>query len=306
MKNQIKVFLELIRIKHWIKNILIYAPLIFSLNLFHNRSLVKTIIIFFAFSFVSVLVYILNDLHDAKFDAVHPIKSQRPIPAGKISIPISLIIGIFFFIVGIALSLFEIQSTLILLTYFLLNILYTYRLKQIAILDVFIIAIGFCLRILIGAIVIHVELSQWIILITFSISLLLGFGKRRHEIISLKEEAVGHREILGTYSKTILDMMICISVSITAISYVLYTMDQSKINHAETNYFFYTYLPVIYGLFRYLHIVYSQSKGGKPEEDLLTDRGIICSVLLWGIMIIGLLYFPCFIDFYYYIIRLIS
>jgi 4-hydroxybenzoate polyprenyltransferase len=173
-----------------------------------------------------------------------------------------------------------------LLIYFIINLFYTFFLKHVIILDVFIIAIGFCIRVIIGAIAIAVQPSQWIISTTFAISLVLGFGKRRHELLSLKQEAVEHREILGKYTSRLLDTMICISASITAISYMFYTMESgiSKL--------FYTFPLVLYALFRYLYIVYDKNKGGKPEEDLINDKGIIFTVILWGLMIIGILYYP--------------
>lgn len=288
MQNILTTFFKLIRIKQWLKNVFIFAPLIFSHHLLDTGDFIKTIMIFFAFSLVSVLVYIINDIHDYKQDAKHPKKKSRPIAAGIISKTSALIIGIFSFLIGITIAYFTKQPMTIvtLLIYLLINLFYTFFLKQVIILDVFIIAIGFCIRVIIGAIVIAVQPSQWIISTTFAISLVLGFGKRRHELLSLKQEAVEHREILGEYTSRLLDIMICISASITAISYMFYTMESgfSKL--------FYTFPLVLYALFRYLYIVYDKNKGGKPEEDLINDKGIIFTVILWGLMIIGILYYP--------------
>ena len=288
MQNILTIFFKLIRIKQWLKNVFIFAPLIFSHHLLDMGDFIKTVMIFFAFSLVSVLVYIINDIHDCKQDAMHPKKKSRPIAAGTISKTSALIIGIFSFFIGIAIAYFTKQTMTIvtLLIYFIINLFYTFFLKHVVILDVFIIAIGFCIRVIIGAIAIAVQPSQWIISTTFAISLVLGFGKRRHELLSLKQEAVEHREILGKYTSRLLDTMICISASITAISYMFYTMESgiSKL--------FYTFPLVLYALFRYLYIVYDKNKGGKPEEDLINDKGIIFTVILWGLMIIGILYYP--------------
>ena len=154
------------------------------------------------------------------------------------------------------------------------------------VLDVFIIALGFCIRVIIGAVAIDVVPSQWIISTTFAVSLVLGFGKRRHELLSLKNEAVEHREILNEYTPRLLDIMIGTSSSITAISYMFYTMESGISS------LFYTFPPVLYALFRYLYLIYDKNKGGRPEDDLFNDKGIIIAVILWGVMIIGILYCP--------------
>lgn len=283
-----QTFLQLIRIKQWMKNIFIFAPLIFSHHLLNIQDITKTITVFFTFSLVSVLVYIINDIHDCKQDAIHPEKKSRPIASGTVSKSQALITGIILFIAGISIAFLAKRPQVIitLLVYLIINMLYTFFLKQIAILDVFIIAVGFCIRVIIGAVAIDVQPSQWIISTTFAISLVLGFGKRRHELLSLKQEAVEHREILGEYTPRLLDIMIAVSSSITAISYMFYTMESgiSKL--------FYTFPLVLYALFRYLYLIYDKNKGGKPEEDLINDKGIIITVILWGLMIIGILYYP--------------
>lgn len=283
-----QTFLRLIRVKQWMKNIFIFAPLIFSHHLLNIQDITKTVTVFFAFSLVSVLVYIINDIHDCKQDAIHPEKKSRPIASGTVSKSQALITGIILFIAGISIAFLAKRPQVIitLLAYLIINMLYTFFLKQIAILDVFIIAVGFCIRVIIGAVAIDVQPSQWIISTTFAISLVLGFGKRRHELLSLKQEAVEHREILGEYTPRLLDIMIAVSSSITAISYMFYTMESgiSKL--------FYTFPLVLYALFRYLYLIYDKNKGGKPEEDLINDKGIIITVILWGLMIIGILYYP--------------
>ena len=281
--KRLKTLSHLIRTRHWVKNTLLFAPLIFSLNLFNIPYLIYTILAFFSFSFVSVFIYIINDIKDIETDAIHPVKSKRPLPSGDITKKNAFFIGLFFFILGISLSITNLKCLIIVLIYFFMNLLYTFKLKRVVIVDIFVIALGFCLRVLMGAVAINVNLSNWMLLATFSVSLILGFGKRRHELVLLKEDASGHREIL--------DIMITISTGLTAISYALYTMDPDLINKFGTDSLIYTFPFVMYGLYRYLYIVYHKSKGGSPEEDLITDKGILIAVLLWGIMIIILLYF---------------
>jgi 4-hydroxybenzoate polyprenyltransferase len=288
MQNIFITFLKLIRIKQWLKNVFIFAPLVFSHHLLNTDDIVKTIVIFFAFSLVSVLVYIINDIHDCKQDSVHPRKKTRPIASGAISKPLALTIGLVAFLLGtvLAYSTKEPMTLIPLSVYLILNLLYTFFLKNVLVLDVFIIALGFCIRVIIGAVAIDVVPSQWIISTTFAVSLVLGFGKRRHELLSLKNEAVEHREILNEYTPRLLDIMIGTSSSITAISYMFYTMESGISG------LFYTFLPVLYALFRYLYLIYDKNKGGRPEDDLFNDKGIIIAVILWGLMIIGILYCP--------------
>jgi decaprenyl-phosphate phosphoribosyltransferase len=286
-----KTFFELIKIKHWVKNFFIFAPIVFALQLFHLDKLLTVIATFFAFSFSAVFIYIFNDIKDKNMDSIHPEKSKRPIASGKIDTKIAMLIGIIFLITGLIISLFiGFFTTLIILIYVIMNILYTFYLKNIVILDVFIIAIGFCLRVLAGSVAINVELSNWMILATFSISLIIGFGKRRHELDILGNDASSHRKNLFEYNKEFLDMLIGIATSITALSYALYTMDNEVIAKLGTDKLIFTFPFVLYGLYRYLLLVYFKKKGGNPEELVVTDVGIILSVILWIIAVVVLVY----------------
>lgn len=288
-----KTILDLLRVKQWIKNLFIWAPLIFSLKLFSAESLYKTLITFFAFCFIAVLVYIINDVKDKKCDSHHPVKSKRPIASGKIPVNAALFIGLVFAAASIGLSLLvSPKVTAVIIGYLVLNLLYTFFFKYMVILDVFIIALGFCMRVFIGSVAINVVLSHWMMITTFSVSLLLGFGKRRHELILLHKKAFDHRSILGEYSKEILDIMIIISTAITAIGYALYTMDSSTIDRFHTSSLIYTVPFVLFGLFRYLFLVYNKEKGGKPEEVVVSDPELIITVVLWLVTTGCILYMP--------------
>jgi 4-hydroxybenzoate polyprenyltransferase len=299
-----KIFLQLIRIKQWIKNLIIFAPIIFALQLFNYDQFIKSFLAFIAFSFVIVIVYIINDIKDKKNDSLHEIKKLRPIASGKIKPVYAIIIGLVFAIPGFFLSFFlGLPSFLIIIIYFILNILYTFILKNLVILDVFIISTGFCLRVLLGSAVIGVHLSHWMLLTTFSGSLIIGFGKRRHELDLLGDDAPNHRNILAEYNKNILDIMIIISTSITAISYTLYTINEDIINKFGTAGLIITVPFVLYGLFRYLLLIYCKGKGGSPEELVINDPGIIIAVLLWFTVILLQIYFKDFINFNFNIIQ---
>lgn len=287
-----KTFLQLIKVKHWIKNFFIFAPLIFSLSLFNFDKSLRSLIAFLSFSFVAAFVYILNDINDKERDLKHAIKALRPIASGKIKARTALIIGIIMGIIGLISSfLLGFSSFIIVLIYLILNLFYTYILRNIVILDVIIISIGFCLRVLLGSYSIGVSLSHWMLLTTFAISLILGFGKRRHELELLGTNAHTHRINLQEYSKQFLDMMMIISISLTVISYALYTMSSDVIEKFNTDALIFTVPFVLYGLFRYLLLVHIKGKGGKPVELVITDPGIITTFILWLIVVIGIIYF---------------
>ncbi len=302
-----KTFLELVKIKHWIKNIFIFAPLVFSLQLLQVEKIINEIVAFFSFICISVFVYIINDLIDAGNDAKHPVKSLRPIASGRINKKIGFSIGFVFFVIGLFLSFFlKFNATIIVLSYLVMNILYSFFLKKVIILDVFVIAIGFCLRVLIGSIAIDVPLSNWMLLTTFSISLIFGFSKRRHEILVLGVNFHHHRERLKDYNKEFLDIMICISMAITIISYAIWAMDPAVIDKIHSENLLLTLPFVLFGLFRYLMLIYSREKGGNPEELVATDPGIIISVVLYLVTVFILVYFKDFFNNQYFDFKLFS
>jgi len=299
-----KTFLKLIRVKHWIKNLFVFAPLFFAKELFHFEMLTKSLIAFFSITFISVLVYIINDIIDKKTDAVHKIKKERPIASGKVKPLSAFLLGLIFFIIGfLFLLLLDNASKLIIISYFILNILYTFFFKHVTILDVFIIAAGFCLRVLLGAIVINVTLSYWMLFTTFTVSLIIGFGKRRHELEFLGEEAKHHRKNFKDYNKPLLDILIIISTTLTIINYTLYTMDADIIKKFGTGGLILTVPFVIYGLFRYLLLIYCKDKGGSPEELVTNDIGLIISVVLWVISILGFVYFKHLLNEFLFFIK---
>lgn len=289
-------FLNLIKIKHWIKNIFfIYAPLVFSLQLLNLQKLFDETVAFISFSFVSVFVYILNDIKDKDSDAKHPVKSKRPIASGKISTIKAFIIGTIFLLLGIFASLFSgIGVTIILVIYIIINVFYTFILKHIVVIDVFIIAFGFFLRVLLGSVAIDVNLSHWMALSTFALSLFLGFCKRRNEMNTLGEEAINCRTNLKDYTVQILDIFIIISSSVTVMSYALYSMDSDVVGKLGTDKLIYSFPFVIYGVFRYLYLVYCKNMGSNPEDIAVKDVGIVTAVILWFVLIVFLIYFKDF------------
>ena len=285
-------YIHSLRPKHWIKNLFVFAALIFSLNLFNIVKLMASLQAFFAFCLASSFVYIINDIIDIEQDRKHPKKRNRPIASGKISIKNAIIISIICLITSVTLAYFININTLIVITvYIFVNIFYSIKIKNVVILDVMFIALGFILRMIAGATAIEVSFSNWILLTTFCISLFLGFGKRRAEMLLANNNTQKNtRFVLKLYSVQFLDYMILSSVTLTIISYALYTIDSEVIKRFGTDKLIYTVPLAIYGIFRYLYVIYRSDRDGDPTEVVLKDKSIISVVLLWILLVIGLIY----------------
>jgi 4-hydroxybenzoate polyprenyltransferase len=287
----IRAVFRLIRPVQWIKNGVVLAGLIFSgqaANADYQNISFLTLI---AFCLLSSSVYALNDIIDLERDRQHPLKKNRPLAAGKISVSAAAVIGAVLAVGGLALS-YSIGTGLLIvaLSYLVLNLLYTLWLKNIVILDVMSIAAGFVLRALAGAVAINVEFSDWLLISTFVLALFLGLGKRRHEIIVLDSEASSHRKILDKYSPYLLDQLIGVVTASTVITYLFYTLSSEVGDKLHTDYLFVTIPFVIYGVFRYLYLVHKEERGGSPTTLLLADRPLLVDVLLWLASIILILY----------------
>ncbi|RMD50860.1 MAG: decaprenyl-phosphate phosphoribosyltransferase, partial [Ignavibacteria bacterium] len=220
----LKKYITLIRISHWIKNSLIFVPLIFSKHLFMHDQFILALMAFFSFSFLASSIYIINDIADVERDRQHPLKRKRPIASGEIGKSQALVISFILLILSVLIALsFDYRFVLALAGYFVLNILYSFLLKQIVILDLISIAIGFLLRVFAGAIAIDVSISKWLILATLFISLFLAVMKRRSEIINIDPE-LNTRKVLEDYSLEFINHFISITASSVIICYALYTV----------------------------------------------------------------------------------
>jgi 4-hydroxybenzoate polyprenyltransferase len=275
------IFLQL-RPKQWTKNLLVFAAPIFSQMIFHKHAMLATLIAFLCFSFTASTVYILNDIMDVEKDRLHPEKSKRPIAAGDLSIPTAVILGVVLFMASI-LTAFWLEPTFsfILLFYFVVNILYSIRLKHIVIIDVMIIALGFVLRAFSGAVVVNVSMTSWFILCTMLLALFLALSKRRHELEVFEDNPEKQRKVLEHYSLKLLDQLISIVTSTTIMSYSLYAAAAGPTTHMM-----WTIPFVIYGIFRYLYLVHMKQGGGRPEKVLLDDKHILLTVVLYGISVV--------------------
>jgi 4-hydroxybenzoate polyprenyltransferase len=283
-------YLSLLRIRHWVKNAFVFAPLVFSLRLFHLSALLKTLAVFAAFCLVSSSVYIFNDFVDRDRDRRHPQKRTRPLASGRISAANGSVAGFALLALSAWISAASGPGVQMALAgYFGLNIAYSLLLKRFVILDVMMIAFGFLFRVVAGAIAIDVPLSQWMLLNTFFLALFLGFCKRRKELV-LDEGYARHRPVLERYSVSLLDHLLLVSVTLTIITYSLYVLDARVVQRLGTGDLIVTIPLVVFGLFRYLYLVYRREKGEDPVEAILADPAIAVDIALWGAVSIGILY----------------
>jgi len=304
MAGHAGAILESMRPRQWTKNLALFVGLVFAQQLFTLASFERASVAFVVFCLASSCVYIFNDLLDLERDRQHPIKSQRPLARGDLPIPwaIATIGTLLFCCAGLTLLLFgiPIQQTdmfaslgganilfaLTVVTYLTLMALYSVWLKHIVLLDVFIIASGFVLRIVAGTVVIPVMISPWLYLVTILLSLFLALSKRRHELVLMQGEASNHRQILKEYSLPLLDQLITIVMAATIMAYSLYTFQGPTGNHR----LMITIPLVLYGMFRYLYLMHMRMEGGSPEEVLLRDRHMLGTVVLCTVLIIIVLY----------------
>ena len=277
------VWVEL-RPQQWVKNSLVLAPLLFSQNLFTPVALAQSLATFGLFCLMSSCVYVLNDIKDCDEDRLHPEKCHRPIASGDLTSSSALAIMVTLLLTALAGAwLLGKTFALILFSYWLINLLYSAWLKHQVILDVFALASGFVLRVVGGAVAIDVEISHWLILCTILLALFLGFTKRRHELVFLGKEATNHRRVLAQYNIHFLDMMIGVATASTLMSYALYTVSQETVRKFHTEALILTLPFVLYGIFRYLYLVYHEDRGGDPTRTLLRDWPTIINIGLWAL-----------------------
>jgi 4-hydroxybenzoate polyprenyltransferase len=277
------------RPKQWTKNVFVFAAPLFSKVVFTEPlTILVSIAAFILFCAVSSAVYLVNDVVDYESDRNHPKKRLRPIAAGRLrrrtaltAAGVLLIAG---FAGGLAMAFLEVSRwglPLLLVLYAGLIVAYSFRLKQIVILDVLVLAIGFVLRAMAGAEAVKVEISPWLYVCTILIALFLALSKRRHELVLLEANAGEHRPILREYSPYLLDQLISVVTASTVVAYMLYTMDPAVTQKLGTSNLLYTSPFVIYGIFRYLYLVHQRLEGGDPSELVIADRPLLACIFLW-------------------------
>lgn len=278
------------RIYHWIKNLIVFAALIFAQKYSDPESIVLAIQAFFTFCLGASAVYFINDITDRKQDSLHPKKKNRPIASGRLSVSIAVVVATVLILISLFLSWRLGPAFLIVyISYIVLNFAYNLGLKKVVILDVMVLAIGFVLRAVAGGIAIDVPISSWLLVCTILLALFLGFAKRRHEIIILGEDAASHRESLAHYSPRFIDQMISVVTASTVVAYTFYTLSIETKEKFGTDSLVYTVPFVLYGIFRYLYLVHQKDEGGNPTKLLVTDIPLMLCVALWIVAVLLIL-----------------
>ncbi len=290
--------ITVMRPKQWVKNLLVFAGYLFTIGMPRGSNAGERVTLaFIFFCFASSAVYILNDIVDADRDRSHPYKSSRPIASGEVSKTSAGVLAVVLLAVAVSGSLWldygfwaSIQPfyktfTMGLISYLVLTTAYTVSLKNVVILDVIIVAAGFVLRAVAGAVVIHVSISEWFLLCTSLLALFVGFAKRRHEIVMLEETSGAHRHSLSDYSSYLLDQMMAITAAAAILTYSLYTFTSENHTLEQRRYMMCTIPFVVYGIFRYLYLVHRHNAGGQPETVFLTDKPLMIDILLWALAV---------------------
>jgi 4-hydroxybenzoate polyprenyltransferase len=283
---------KLIRVRQWIKNFFCFAPILFAGQLLNTELFTKNILAFLAFCAVSSSVYIINDIIDIEADRVHKKKRFRPIASGEISIKQAIIILIIIIAITVLLSsLINLYFVITVAAYFLINLLYSVKVKHVVILDVFFISFGFMLRVIGGAAAIQVSLSSWMILTTIFISLFLAISKRRAELSQMELDNLDkQRKVLNFYGIEFTDQMNTIAATGTIICYALYTVSEKAVSTFHTDNLIYTTPFVIYGIFRYLYLIHKKNLGESPTQIVTKDIPIILTTILWLIVSVFIIY----------------
>ncbi len=281
-----------LRPRQWVKNLFVFAAVIFSQQLFTPLAW-RAAAAFAIFCGLSGAIYLFNDVADVDKDRLHPQKKLRPIASGALSVRAALTVGVVL-LAGCLAAAFSLSPAfgLTALAYSVLLTAYSAWLKHLVILDVLTVATGFVLRAVAGAVSVDVEMSGWLLICTILIALFLALGKRRHEYRTLTGDAAAHRPILAEYSESFLDQMISVVTASTVTAYALYTMSAETVAKFHTRLLPLTLPFVLYGIFRYLYLLYRRDLGGSPSDLVVSDRALLLDALLWMLATLAIIYGP--------------
>ncbi|MBK9118787.1 MAG: decaprenyl-phosphate phosphoribosyltransferase [Phycisphaerales bacterium] len=286
-------YLRLMRPEQWSKNVFLFAGLVFGQRLTDSAAVVTALLGFGCFCLVSSAVYIFNDIRDRQEDRLHPRKRTRPVAAGQVTPASAGLLAALLLGVGL-LGAWQLDWPFFLTTsaYLVVQAFYTYGLKQVALLDVILIGIGFVLRAIAGAVVVNVEISPWLVICTFTLCLFMGFSKRRCELAALAEQAddaVRHRRTLGVYTPELLNHMTTVTAGIAVVSFLLYATDDKTVVKFQTEYLAYTLPLVVYAVFRFALLVEHGRVDG-PTAVLVRDRPFQAAIALWSLAVVLIIY----------------
>ena len=299
--KRISDYIRLLRPEQWVKNVFVVVPLIFSKNLFNISLFSGSLLTFLSFCFAASSVYVVNDIADRDLDRLHPVKKNRPIAAGAVTVTEGWVIAATMMIVsGILLFLGGVRSAAAIpvILYVLMNLLYSFRLKKIVLIDVFVIAAGFILRIIAGGFAINVKISSWLIMTTLFVSIFLGIAKRRSEFVSVSNSSgvppsqatPTTRKVLGDYDLSLIDQILSVSAASVIIAYALYTVSERTVQAFGTEALIYTTVFVVYGIFRYLYLIHEMGLGENPTNALLTDKPMIINTVFFVGSVVAVIY----------------
>jgi 4-hydroxybenzoate polyprenyltransferase len=283
--------IKTMRPQQWTKNAIVYAALVFDGKLFDGELFLRTTTVALCFCLISSAVYLLNDLVDIEKDRLHPRKRLRPLPSGELQPRVALLAAILLATVSLGVTTWLAPLVgAILLGYLAQNIAYSLYLKNVVLIDVMVLSLGFLLRVVAGVEVVSVtNFSPWLYVCVTLLALFLGFGKRRHEIALLEADAGRHRSSLQEYSLYLLDQIIGIVTTSTLVAYTFYTFD-AKTALVSDGRLLFTVPFVFYFIARYLYLIHIKKLGGAPDELLLQDRPLLINTLLWMVTVVVLLY----------------
>ncbi len=293
-------YLQLMRPVQWVKNVFVVIPLIFSKNLFNVSLFSRSALTFVAFCLAASAIYIVNDIADRKRDLLHPVKNKRPIASGMVKVAegwmAAFLLLVLSFLV-MKLGNCGMSSAAAIAAYVLINIFYSFLLKEVVLVDVFVIALGFILRILAGGYAIDVKISSWLIMTTLFVSLFLGIAKRRGEFVSMgggsqigEDSGRTSRRVLFDYDLSLIDQILSVSAASVIITYALYTMSARTVRVFGTEALIFTTVFVVYGIFRYLFLIHKLGLGENPTGALLTDKPMLINIILYTISVVLIIY----------------
>lgn len=290
----VKDIARVIRPQQWIKNVFVFVPLFFGGSLLDTTDIIAAVTAAMAFCFISSSIYCLNDIIDVEDDRRHPTKCHRPIAAGKISVAqayvmMALMVALSFGSVAM-LGEYAVGVGAVVGLYLLMNVAYCLVLKRYAILDVCTIAFGFVLRLFAGGIATGIGLSNWIVLMTFLLTLFLSFAKRRDDVLKMNQTGHAPRKNTSRYNLDFINQAITITATVTLVCYVMYTVSPEVEQRIGTRYLYLTTVFVIIGILRYLQLTLVDNKSGDPTKAMLHDRVLQAVVLLWFLAFLLIIY----------------
>jgi decaprenyl-phosphate phosphoribosyltransferase len=286
-----KAYIKLIRPKDWAKNLFLFIPVFFAGRIFSFDAIIQLLGGFVCFSLVASSIYIINDYRDIEDDKKHPVKQFRPLASGTVSKTNAILIFFILLLIGFSTAwLIRDKFFFVLIVYFILNICYSLGLKNIPILDIIIVAIGFVIRIKAGAVLAYIGLSEWLTIMVFLLALFMAIGKRRDDVLLKLSSGTDMRKSIKGYNLDFINVALSLTSAVIIVSYFMYTTSPEIIARLQTYRLYYTCLFVLAGIFRYLQLVYVQQDSQSPTKILYKDKFIQVTIILWIISFYVILY----------------